>query len=196
MRSCAWAESTWAWAVWKRLLGLVEAGAGRPAVLQELLLPPEGEARLGQHRLRRRRGRPAPSAARSAGSAGSSRATSWPARSTSPTLTGRSIMRPSRRKARLTWSLARTWPVSETVSPSARCSTVTVRTGRASGAGGAGLSQPATAAAIRAAAAIRGLEHWRCLPKGRRAGVLPARAATSFRRRLPRAFRGEGLALH
>ena len=36
------------------LLGLVEIGAGRPAVLQELLLPPEGEARLGQHRLDRR----------------------------------------------------------------------------------------------------------------------------------------------
>ena len=41
---------------------------------------------------------------------GSSRATTWPAATTSPTLTGRSIMRPSRRKARLTWSLARTWP--------------------------------------------------------------------------------------
>ena len=57
-------------------------------------------------------------------------------------------MRPSRRKARLTWSLARTWPVSETVSPSAPRSTVTVRTGRAWAAAELVLSQPATVAAI------------------------------------------------
>ena len=37
----------------KLLLGLVEIGAGSPAVLQEFLLPPEGQARLGQHRLKR-----------------------------------------------------------------------------------------------------------------------------------------------
>ena len=36
------------------LLGVVEPGAGRPAVPQELLLPPEGEARLGERGLRRR----------------------------------------------------------------------------------------------------------------------------------------------
>ena len=35
------------------LLRLVEFGGGRPAVLQEFLLPSEGEARLGQHRLER-----------------------------------------------------------------------------------------------------------------------------------------------
>ena len=46
-------SSTWAWAAQELLLGLVEFGAGRPAVLQEFLLPPEGEARLGQHRLDR-----------------------------------------------------------------------------------------------------------------------------------------------
>ena len=36
------------------LLGFVELGPGRPAVLQELLLPPEGDARLSQLRLKRR----------------------------------------------------------------------------------------------------------------------------------------------
>ena len=36
------------------VLGFVELGPGRPAVLQELLLSPEGEARLRQHRLKRR----------------------------------------------------------------------------------------------------------------------------------------------
>ena len=35
------------------LLGLVEIGARGPAILQELLLPREGKARLGQHRLDR-----------------------------------------------------------------------------------------------------------------------------------------------
>src|SRR5271157_4072982 len=70
---------------------------------------------------------------------------------------GRSIIRPSRRKARAASSLARTWPVSETISPSASCRTATARTGRASETGGAALSQPATVAAIRAAAAIRDL---------------------------------------
>ena len=39
----------------KLLLGVVEIGAGGPAVLQEFLLPREGEARLGQHRLSRTR---------------------------------------------------------------------------------------------------------------------------------------------
>src|SRR5208337_1380691 len=64
---------------------------------------------------------------------------------------------PSRRKARLASSLARTWPVSETISPSAPCSTVTVRTGRAAWAGGAVFSQPVTIAAIKRAVAIRDL---------------------------------------
>ena len=36
------------------LLGLVESGMGCPAIHQQLLLPPEGEARLGQHRISRR----------------------------------------------------------------------------------------------------------------------------------------------
>ena len=36
------------------LLGLVEIGAGGPAVLEQFLLPREGEARLGQRRLERR----------------------------------------------------------------------------------------------------------------------------------------------
>ena len=36
------------------MLGLVEIGTGRPAVLQELLLSPEGDARLVQLRLDRR----------------------------------------------------------------------------------------------------------------------------------------------
>ena len=35
------------------LLGFVELGPGGPPVFQELLLPPEGEARLGQQRLER-----------------------------------------------------------------------------------------------------------------------------------------------
>ena len=38
------------------LLRFVESGARRPAILQQLLLPPEGEARLDQHRLRRGKG--------------------------------------------------------------------------------------------------------------------------------------------
>src|SRR4029077_19258028 len=38
----------------KLLLGVIEIRAGGPAVLQEFLLPREGEARLGQHCLSRR----------------------------------------------------------------------------------------------------------------------------------------------
>ena len=75
-------------------------------------------------------------AARSAFSSfsGSSRATSWPGATRSPTFTSRSIIRPSMRKARFTSVSAWTVPVSETVSPPARSSTVTTRTGRISGA--------------------------------------------------------------
>ena len=71
--------------------------------------------------------------------------------------TGRSIIGPSSRKARAASSFARTWPVSETISLSASCRTATARTGRASEVGGVVLSQPATVAAISAAAAIRDL---------------------------------------
>ena len=76
-------------------------------------------------------------AARSAFSSfsGSSRATSWPGVTRSPTFTSRSIIRPSIRKARLTSICAWTVPVSETVSPPARSSIVTTRTGRISGRG-------------------------------------------------------------
>jgi hypothetical protein len=49
----------------------------------------------------------------------------------------------------LTWSLARIWPVKETVSPSACASAVTVRTGRGSGVRATFLLHPATEAAIR-----------------------------------------------
>ncbi len=137
----------------QRLLGLVEFRARRPAARQELLLPAEGQAGLRQHGLGR-------------GEIGLRRAQrvllvlrvelgdDLAGLEHVAHMNGRSIMRPSRRKARLTWSLARTWPVSETVSPSVPRSTVTVRTGRTWAAGGGFLSQAARATAIKTAVMI------------------------------------------
>ena len=73
-------------------------------------------------------------------------------RRVSPTLTRRSIMRPSMRKARSTSSSAWTVPVSDTVSPAACCSTVTTRTGRISGAAGSAAGWQATRSAGSAVA--------------------------------------------
>ena len=157
MRTCAWAESTCACAVSKpcwassNLARVVQpffnSSCCRPKARRAWVSCASADERLA-------------CAERSAFCWfwGSSRATTWPAVTTSPTLTGRSIMRPSSRKARLTWSLARIWPVSETVSPSARCSTVTVRTGRAWEAGGGRLV--AARDASRRSRPLLGSETW------------------------------------
>ena len=57
MRTCAWAEFDLRFGRTQGLLGIVEPGTRRPAVLQQLLLPAKGQPRLGQGGLRRREGR-------------------------------------------------------------------------------------------------------------------------------------------
>ena len=53
MRNCASAEVDLRFGRAQGLLGVVELGTRRPAVLQQLLLPAESKPRLGQRRLRR-----------------------------------------------------------------------------------------------------------------------------------------------
>src|SRR5215471_1686464 len=67
-------------------------------------------------------------------SCGSSFATTWSGSSRSPTLAARSIMRPPMRKARRVSFSASIRPVNASVSPLSCLTTVTVRTGRTSGA--------------------------------------------------------------
>ena len=54
MRTCASAEFDLRFRRAQGLLGIVEPGTRRPAVLQQLLLPAKGEPRLGEGGLRRR----------------------------------------------------------------------------------------------------------------------------------------------
>ena len=166
------------------LLGLVEFGAGRPAVLQELLLPPEGEARLGQHRLSR-------------GEVGLRRAQ-------------RILLvlgvEPGDELARLEHVADIDGPLDhasveakgeadlvlganlagqrDDLAFRAR-STVTVRTGRASRPVGLACRSLRRVAAIRAAATILRLEHWRCL-RGTSSRALDVSPRPELARRLGR----------
>src|SRR5262249_2366560 len=101
----------------------------------------------------------------------SSRATSWPGATRSPTRTLRSTMRCPTRKARLTSSSASMRPVRVTVSPAGTISTVSVRTGRISGAPGSS-TPPQAAKSARAAQAggIAGNRRQLCIGTARRLG--------------------------
>src|SRR5581483_6286479 len=84
---------------------------------------------------------------------GSSSASRSFVRTSCPTSTGRVIIRPSTRNARLSSVRARICPVTDTGSPSAWATAVTVRTGRISAGGGGCLLQAARRARPRMAIA-------------------------------------------